>query len=493
MEQYQDEESEKLRLNPTIGQEGNYSLPYIIKLTFVSAIGGFLFGYDTGVISGANLYLKNDFPDITDSDKEWVVSIALLGAAISSLLGGPMADKIGRKKTILIADFFFTSGALIMAISPSVAFLMVGRLIVGIGVGLAAMVVPIYLSESSPKEIRGKLVTMNTLFITAAQFLATVVCLLLKENWRLMLGLAGVPSLLQALGILFLPESAPWLLSKEKNEEAEKSLSHIFPDTDELAIRFKEISHEAASIQEQQLLPYKEQLSSLVCGIYKKCLFVGCMLQIIQQFSGINTAMYYGPEILLKAFKNNDETDQNRQALLFNLPISGMNALGNVVVLFFIDGMGRRYIMLRLMPLIILGLFSISFGFYLQNYLILDDNNNTGTYVIFFSILAYIGFFSIGLGSTPWTVNSEIYPMHLRGMGNSMATFSNWVSNFIVASAFLTLTETPIGQILSFAFLGLCCFAGMVFVYYLLPETKGKSLEQIIKLFVKNPSQVKIK
>lgn len=169
---------------------------YVIKLTFISAIGGFLFGYDTGVIAGANLYIGNDFDDVTDNTRDWIVSIALIGAAISSLLGGIVSDNIGRKKTILIADIFFTIGAILMAFAPSITTLLIGRLIVGIGVGLAAMVVPVYLSESAPKEIRGKLVTMNTLFITGAQFFATIICLCLGEDWRWMLGLAGVPSFL---------------------------------------------------------------------------------------------------------------------------------------------------------------------------------------------------------------------------------------------------------------------------------------------------------
>ena len=176
---------------------------YLWILVFFAAIGGFLFGYDTSVIAGANLYVDNDFKSITTFDKSMIVSMALLGAAVGSLFGGPFADKFGRKLTIFAADIWFTGGWLLMAFSPSIAVLIVGRFVVGIGIGVAAMVVPVYLAEVAPIKIRGAIVNLNVVFITGGQFLALCIWLLLGDKWRWMLGIAGIPSFLQAIGILF--------------------------------------------------------------------------------------------------------------------------------------------------------------------------------------------------------------------------------------------------------------------------------------------------
>lgn len=191
--------------------EKSYNQWFIVKLVSIAAIGGFLFGYDTGVISGAQLYFVDDWPDITDSQRSLIVSLALIGAAIGSLFSGTASDKFGRKPLILVADAFFTIGAVVMAVSPTIPCLMFGRVIVGIGVGMAAQVVPVYLSEVAPIEIRGKLVAFNTFMITFGQLFSVILVFLIKPNWRLMLGLAGVPSTIQFIGMLFMPESPRWL------------------------------------------------------------------------------------------------------------------------------------------------------------------------------------------------------------------------------------------------------------------------------------------
>ena len=185
----------------------------------------FLFGYDTSVIAGANLYVENDFKNITTFDKSMIVSMALLGAAVGSLFGGPFADKFGRKLTIFAADIWFTGGWLLMAFSPSIAVLIVGRFVVGIGIGVAAMVVPVYLAEVAPINIRGAIVNLNVVFITGGQFLALWIWLLLGDKWRWMLGIAGIPSFLQAIGILFLCESPRWLYKEKKERQSFESIT----------------------------------------------------------------------------------------------------------------------------------------------------------------------------------------------------------------------------------------------------------------------------
>lgn len=197
----------------------------MVRLVAVAAIGGFLFGYDTGVISGAQLYFVDDFPDITDPQRSLIVSLALAGAAVGSLFSGTASDRWGRKKIILFSDVLFTIGALIMAFAPTIPILMLGRVIVGLGVGMAAQIVPLYLSEMAPIEIRGKVIAFNNAMICFAQLFSVSLAFLLAPNWRLMLGLAGVPSTLQFIGMLFLPESPRWL-GKTGDTDRSRGIMH---------------------------------------------------------------------------------------------------------------------------------------------------------------------------------------------------------------------------------------------------------------------------
>ena len=202
-----------------MSNETKFNVCFMVQLVSLAALGGFLFGYDTGVIAGAQLYFVDTWPDITDSQIALIVSIALIGAAIGALFSGSISDKIGRKKVILIADALFTVGAVIMATAPSIAWLMVGRLVIGFGVGAASQIVPLYLSEVAPVEIRGKLVAFNIATITIAQLMASTLAYLIRPDWRIMLGLAGVPSLIQMVGMFFMPESPRWLGKVGRIEE----------------------------------------------------------------------------------------------------------------------------------------------------------------------------------------------------------------------------------------------------------------------------------
>jgi len=208
--------------------EVKYNVCFMVQLVSLAALGGFLFGYDTGVIAGAQLYFVDTWPDITDSQIALIVSIALIGAAIGALFSGSLSDKIGRKNVILIADALFTVGAIIMAAAPTIAVLMVGRLIIGLGVGMASQIVPLYLSEVAPVEIRGKLVAFNVATITIAQLMASTLAYLIRPHWRIMLGLAGVPSLVQMIGMFFMPESPRWLGKVGRIEDQRKVMTLIY-------------------------------------------------------------------------------------------------------------------------------------------------------------------------------------------------------------------------------------------------------------------------
>ncbi|CAI2367337.1 unnamed protein product [Moneuplotes crassus] len=468
-----------------ISHERGVDKLYFCTLVFVSAIGGFLFGYDTSVIAGANLYFDNEFPDISNFQKELIVSMALVGAAIGSIFGGPIADKYGRKPTIIIADIMFTVGCLLMAFTPNIFWLIFGRFVVGIGIGVAAMVVPVYLAEISPKHIRGVIVNFNVIMITSAQFISLVICLCLGDKWRWMLGLAAVPSALQLAGMLCMHETPKWLYKTHQEEKANKVLCSIYnAPASSLSDIVDEQKTEALRVDGETDQGYFDNLCSLIYE-YRPCIIAGCGLQMIQQLCGINTAMYYGPEIMQVAGFGN--SNNKSQSLISTLPLAGMNALGSFIALMFIDRFGRRWIMLRSLPLIGFFMGVIGLGMGLRNHTDPDQTGlqEVGKWCAAGGLFFYLAAFSIGMGPTPWTVNSEVYPLHLRGMGNSMATTTNWAVNFLVSISFLSLIkDVPFGDIIAFLLIFVFSLLGVVFVYFKIPETKGLSLNDVLSLFV---------
>ena len=200
----------------------------MLTVVGTASLGGFLFGYDTGSIAGAQIYFEDTWPGITDSQIALVVSIALIGAALGALLSGSISDRIGRKPVIMIADVFLTIGAALMAATPSIGLLMVGRFVMGVGIGAASQIVPLYLSEMAPVSIRGKLVTFNVMTITSAQLISSILAYLLRPYWRWMVGLGAIPSLLQFIGMIFLPESPRWLSKAGRYQESQKVTKMIY-------------------------------------------------------------------------------------------------------------------------------------------------------------------------------------------------------------------------------------------------------------------------
>lgn len=207
-----------------------YKEGFIIILTIVGSIGGFLFGYDTGIIAGAQLYFKDTWPQMTNVEREFAVSLALLGAFFGSLVAGPLSDGLGRKPIILASDVLFTAGSFIMAFAETIPVLFIGRFTVGLAVGVASMVTPVYLSEVSPNQRRGAVVTWFVLAITLGQLAACGVALLCGRNWRLMLGIAAGPAILQLIFMLFLPESQRWLAKKGLEEECLETLNRVYEE-----------------------------------------------------------------------------------------------------------------------------------------------------------------------------------------------------------------------------------------------------------------------
>nr|XP_039253423.1 proton myo-inositol cotransporter-like [Styela clava] len=330
---------------------------FLYLLTSLAAIGGFLFGYDTGVVSGAMILLKEEF-DLDNTWQELIVAVAVGFAAIFALIGSPLNNIWGRKGVILLSSVIFALGSVLMAIAKDKVMLLVGRATVGAAIGLSSMTIPMYIAESSPPEIRGKLVTINVLFITGGQVIASCVDGLFsndKENgWRFMLGLAAIPAAIQFVGFLFLPESPRWLIEKGKLNKAAQILKKILGNG-------LKVQHEMEALKRT----YEEQKSVRFCRLFtetsvRRALFVGCGMQMFQQLVGINTVMYYSATIIQMSGVKDDTV-----VIWLAAGVASMNFFGTVIGIWLVERLGRRTLSLLSMAGVLFALLLLSLAFLL--------------------------------------------------------------------------------------------------------------------------------
>ncbi|CAN6447121.1 unnamed protein product [Victoria cruziana] len=434
-------------LDPPRPREGMsvFSNGYVLGLTLTAGIGGLLFGYDTGVISGALLYIRDEFQLVNNSTflQETIVSMALVGAFIGSAMGGWINDAYGRKRATLLADIVFVIGAIFMAAAPDPYVLIFGRFLVGLGVGIASVTAPVYIAEASPSQIRGGLVSMNVLMITGGQFLSYVVNLAFTEN---------------------------------RKEEAAIVLGKIY-SPDRLEEEMDELSNASAdACQQKDSVGYMEVCMSKEMRL---ALFAGAGLQAFQQFTGINTVMYYSPTIVKMA-----GFCSNRLALFLSMIVAGMNAAGTVLGIHLIDRSGRRKLALVSLAGVFISLCLLSGAFFLESYGLsanLTMSNSSGWFAII-GLALYIAFFAPGMGPVPWAVNSEIYPQKYRGICGGISATVNWISNLIVSETFLSVVAA-IGTSGTFLLLAGIAVLAFIFVAIFVPETKGLSFEQVERLW----------
>ncbi|XP_009416013.2 inositol transporter 1 [Musa acuminata AAA Group] len=462
---------------------------YVLGLTLTAGIGGFLFGYDTGVISGALLYIRDDFAAVAENNvlQETIVSMAIAGAIIGAAGGGWVNDAYGRKKATLLADIIFAIGSAVMCAAPDPYVLIFGRLLVGLGIGIASVTAPVYIAEASPSEIRGGLVGMNVLMITGGQFLSYLVNLAFTEvpgTWRWMLGVAALPAIIQFFLMLFLPESPRWLYLKNEKPQAIAVLAKIYgsdrleEEIDLLAVASEEAFRSKNNVRYLDVFKSKEMRLAFLAG---------AGLQAFQQFTGINTVMYYSPTIVQMA-----GFTSNQLALLLSLIVAAMNAAGTIVGIFLIDRCGRRRLTLSSLSGVIISLLILSGAFFLQSSELNSGlcevqtlHGTCGTSLGWIAVLGlalYIAFFSPGMGPVPWAVNSEIYPEAYRGVCGGMSATVNWVSNLIVSQTFLSLV-TVVGTGGTFLIIAGVAVVAFIFVALFVPETKGLSFEEVERLW----------
>jgi sugar porter (SP) family MFS transporter len=426
-----------------------------------AALGGLLFGYDTGVISGAVIFIKKDFA-LSTFPQELVVSVVLAGAAIGALTGGRLADALGRRLTLLGTSLIFIAGAILCAAAPSLTLLVIGRAIVGVAIGLACTTVPVYISEVSPAPARGWQVSLFQLAITIGILFAYLVDYAFANGggWRWMLGLAAIPGAILGIGMLFLPESPRWLAERGQEGAAHDVLARI-RGTADVQAEMDDIRNSLHQAQE------RGRWSDLLIPAVRPALIIGVGLAVFQQVTGINTVIYYAPTIIQSA-----GISSAAGAILATAGIGLVNVIMTVVAMWLIDRAGRRPLLLTGIAGMVVTLGVLGLAFHMMS------GNQALAWVAVITLMAYVAFFAISLGPIFWLLISEIYPLKIRGLAEGTAAGTNWIFNLIVSITFLSLVEA-LGPTWTFWLYGLLAIASWIFSYYLVPETKGRTLEEI--------------
>ena len=434
-----------------------------IVIATIAALGGLLFGYDTGVISSALPFLKDTF-QLSSLMESVLTSVALAGAALGALAAGTLSDQFGRKSVILVVAVIFFVGGLVSGMAPDLATLLIGRVMVGVGIGVASMLTPLYLSEIAAPAQRGAIVSLSQLMITVGILVSYLVGYALSHGsgWRWMLGLGALPGLVLFLGMLVVPESPRWLAGHGRAEAARASLRRLRGDDAVADAEFAELRSDLVSKQRAV------RRAELAARRDRRPIIVGVGLAVIQQITGINTVIYFAPTIFQRAGLNNTSA-----AILATAGIGVVNVVMTVVAMQLIDRLGRR-------PLLLTGLAGMSGALCVLGggFLLGGDHGVTLGWVTAVSLAAYVGFFAIGLGPIFWLLISEIFPLANRGRGTATATFANWGSNLVVALTFLLLVDA-FGASATFFLYALLSVGGFVFTYVLVPETKGRTLEAL--------------
>jgi sugar porter (SP) family MFS transporter len=444
---------------------------WLVMVGVVTMLAGLLFGYDQGVIAGALQGIEQDFT-VGTTLAEIITSWVTLGALAGALVAGILADRFGRRPTILVAAGLFTVGAAVEAFAPGPAVLVIGRLIVGFGVGVASVAAPLYAAELAPAHLRGRFVSLYQLAITIGIFIAYAVDQALTNGdfWRVMLGVSAVPGVLLGLAMLPMKESPRWLLRRGRVEDAVAALSAIDPDADVAAWTAET---QAALTAEADQASWRELFGPAL----RAPLMIGVGLAVFQQITGINAIIYYADEIFAAAgFHTTQE-----QAAATTWAIGGVNVLATFIAVAYVDRFGRK-------PLLQAGLVGMAISLAVVGlcFLDIDDQNPDGLSMqgvcTLVALVVYIACFAFSLGPVVWTMINEIFPNRVRGRGVALATAANWGSAWLVSQFFLTVTD-GIGQAGTFWLFAGFAVVAFIWITARVPETKGRTLEEIEAYF----------
>lgn len=432
---------------------------YARRVVVTAALGGLLFGYDTGVMSGALLFITPEF-GMRPAQEGFVTSMLLVGAAVGAISGGAVADALGRRRTLITAGALFVAGSIWCAFAGSVGSLAAARTVLGLAVGAVSIVTPMYISEIVPTEIRGRMVSLNTLMIVLGQLVAYVVNSLLAplENWRLMLGAAALPGIALAIGMAMVPETPLWLARRGRGEEADRIAQKAGIDAAELeAARAEAESNPSVSAQWRALADNRWLRVTVIFA---------ALLGVTQQITGVNAIVYFAPTMMNKVGLS------TANAVYTSIVIGIVSVVACWVGLKLVDRIGRRKLLLAGLGGNILFLLALSLTYRAA------ESNTSLAWVALACMAGFIASQQAAVSPTTWLLISELVPPHIRGVGMGLAGLSLWAMNWVVAQFFLPLVNVFSATATFAIFAALGCLAA-VFVARRVPETMGKSLDSV--------------
>ncbi|MEC1665310.1 sugar porter family MFS transporter [Bacillus halotolerans] len=445
-----------------------------LQLIMISAtFGGLLFGYDTGVINGALPFMaRSDQLSLTPVTEGLVTSMLLLGAAFGALLCGKLADRYGRRKMILNLSFLFFLASLGTAFAPNVLTMVIFRFLLGLAVGGASSMVPAFLAEMAPYEKRGRMVTQNELMIVGGQFLAYVFNAILGvamadtgHVWRYMLVLCAIPALLLFASMLMVPESPRWLTSKGKKSEALRVLK-LIRDEKRAEAEFKEI--QAAAVKDSNV--EKASIKEFSTPWLRRLLWIGIGVAIVNQITGVNSIMYYGTQILQESGFG------TKAALIANIGNGLISVIAVIIGIWLVGRVNRR-------PILMIGLSGTTTALlFIAIFSIVLDGSAALPYIVLSLTVLFLAFMQGCVGPVTWLVIAEIFPQRVRGLGSGISVFFLWILNFIIGFAFPIMLSSAGLSFTFFIFVALGILA-IGFVYKFMPETKGRTLEELEEHF----------
>lgn len=448
-----------------------HAMRSVIMTAAIAGLGGLLFGYDTGIIASALLFIEPEF-DLSSFGSGLVVAAVPIGAVGGALFAGRLSDTYGRRLMILISAGIFIVGAVGSAIADGEAFLVISRVVVGAAIGLASAAAPVYISEVAPPDVRGRLVTFFQLSVTIGIVVAYGVGLAFEpsEDWRWMLGLGAVPAIGLLIGMLRMPQSPRWLVMVGRGYDARATLERIrVHDPAAIDAELEEIS--------ESIVTEPGNWRDLLQPVAKAALVVGVGLAILQQVSGINTVIYFAPTIV-----GYTGIDGDSAAILASVAVGIVNVGMTIVAIRLLDRAGRRPLLLWGTAIMGAALTALAIVF------AAGASSSVGSVVAIGSLMLYVGAFAVSLGPIFWLLNAELYPIEIRSKAASVGTMANWIFNFIVSLTFLLLID-GLGKSGAFLFYAAICFLTFLFCKALVPETKGKRLEDIQEIFAERVGQ----
>jgi sugar porter (SP) family MFS transporter len=434
---------------------------FVRRISFIAGLGGILYGFDTGVIAAALLYVRETFHLSTVMQEVLVIAV-LIGSAAGALLGGAIADRVGRCKTLIAGALLFIAGSILAPLSPNVWCLFAARLMLGVAVGFTSVTAPVYVSELSPPQSRGLLIGLYQFALTSGFALADLVgyWFAASQSWRWMFAFGLVPAIFFLVMVLTVPESPRWLYAQNRVAEAEQVLLGY---TDEAGARAL-----IQDIRVSLLTKMERRWSALWSPAVRGSLWIAIGFMMLIPATGINAVLYYGPQIFTLA-----GISSSKSAIFATFLVAVTNVLATVIGLALVDRAGRKPLLYAGVGGMTLALFALSACFFRQN----SMGHSMGLFATGF-LMFFITCYAFSIGPIAWILVSEVFPLRVRGRGVAAATLAFSVSNSLISVTFLSLLKA-VGTPVTFAIHATFCIVTLLFVRFVIPETKGRELESI--------------